>query len=77
MAMTRRGFLRGRQVGRLVIPDIAKERPVRLRVSQDGGRTWGNERQASIVRLGRETVIEVTPSDPVPCRILNAWVHSA
>src|SRR2546425_1673706 len=62
-----------------------------LRVSQDGGRTFGNERQASIGRIGEyrkrvywtrlganpDAVIEVTWSDPSPVRVIDAFVNNA
>lgn len=62
-----------------------------LRVSQDGGRTWGNERRASIGRIGEyrkrvywtrlgaspDAVVEVTWSDPSPVRVIDAWVNNA
>lgn len=64
---------------------------VMLRVSQDGGRTFGNERQASIGKIGEfrkrvtwnrlgispDTVVEVTCSDPSPVRIIDAFLNNA
>jgi hypothetical protein len=61
-----------------------------LRVSDDGGRTWSNELRASTgsagawrtrvywTRLGlvNDAVIEVTYSDPVPCRLVDAYVNN-
>lgn len=61
-----------------------------LRVSADGGRTFGNERQASIGKIGEfsrrvywnrlgilpNAVFEVSGSDPVPMSITDAWVNS-
>jgi hypothetical protein len=63
---------------------------VRLRVSDDGGRTWGNELTASTgaagayrtrvywTRLGlfHDAVCEVTYSDPVPFRVVDAYVNN-
>lgn len=60
---------------------------VMLRWSDDGGRTWSNERQASIGRIGefgiravftrlgsaRQRTFEVSVSDPVRLTIMNAW----
>jgi hypothetical protein len=63
---------------------------VLCRTSADGGQTWGNERQASAgpmgayrqrvfwTRLGspRQWVPEVTMSDPIPWRIIDAYVNN-
>jgi hypothetical protein len=62
-----------------------------LRVSDDGGRTWSTELRASTgaagawrqrvywTRLGlaNDAVIELTYSDPVPCRLVDAFVNNA
>lgn len=61
-----------------------------LRLSGDGGRTFGNERQAGIGRVGdwrkrvywtrlganSDTVMEVTWSDPVPTRVVDCWLNN-
>lgn len=63
---------------------------IMLRVSGDGGRTWGNERLAGIGAIGnyrkraywnrlgslRDAVFEVTCSEPVPLRIVQAWLNN-
>lgn len=60
------------------------------RNSDDGGRTWGNERQATIGRTGqtrvrvrfwrlgvpRDRVIELSASDPVPFRVLAVFLNN-
>lgn len=62
-----------------------------LRVSADGGRTFGNERQAGVGRIGlyrtraywtrlgasSDAVFEVTYSEPTPFRIVDAFVNNA
>jgi hypothetical protein len=62
---------------------------IMLRVSGDGGRTWGSERRAGFGRIGdfkrrvfwtrlgasENLAIEVTCSDPVPKRISAAWIN--
>lgn len=62
-----------------------------LRVSQDGGHTFGNERRASIGRIGQyrkrvywtrlgapaDCVVEVVWSDPSPVRVVNAFLNNA
>lgn len=64
---------------------------VMLRASPDGGKTWGNERAASLGPMGqygvrafwsrlgapRQWVPEITVSDPVPLRIINAYLNRA
>jgi hypothetical protein len=61
-----------------------------LRVSDDGGRTWSNQLRASTgaagawrqrvywTRLGlfNDAVLELTSSDPVPCRLVDAYVNN-
>lgn len=61
---------------------------VMLRVSFNGGKTWGNERMVSAGRVGeygaragwnrlgsgRDVVIEVSVSDPVPWRLVDAYI---
>lgn len=61
-----------------------------LRLSNDGGRTFGNEHQAAIGRIGEYSrrvewnrlgtvengVIEIVWSDPVPCRVVDAYVNA-
>jgi hypothetical protein len=61
-----------------------------LRVSDDGGRTWGNSLRASTgaagawgtrvywTRLGslQHAAIELTYSDPAPCRLVDAYVNN-
>jgi hypothetical protein len=62
---------------------------VMLRVSRDGGRTWSSERRASAGRIGEwrrrvywnrlgigsDCVFEISVSDPVPWRVLDAWIN--
>lgn len=64
---------------------------VMLRMSQDGGRTWGNERRASMGRIGEyrrrvywtrlglnpDAVAEVSWSDAAPVRVIDAWINNA
>ncbi len=64
---------------------------IMLRISRDGGRTWGNERIAGMGRMGeyrrrvywnrlgscRDLVVEVTVSDPVPVRIVDAYLNNS
>jgi hypothetical protein len=64
---------------------------VTLRVSADGGNTFGNERTASIGRIGEyrkrvywtrlgapaDGVVEVVWSDPSPVRVVDAYVNNA
>lgn len=59
-----------------------------LRVSRDGGRTWGNQRTAKLGKLGeywrrvifrqfglcRSLVFELSITDPVPARITDAYL---
>lgn len=61
---------------------------VMMRLSNDAGKTWSNERQCSAGKIGeystrvrwdrfgtgRRRVVEVTISDPVPYRISNAYI---
>lgn len=61
-----------------------------LQQSVDGGRTYGNERQASLGRVGQyrtrvywnqlgapaDVVFKVRTSDPAPSRIVNAWINN-
>jgi hypothetical protein len=63
---------------------------VTLKVSTDGGRTFGNERQAGIGRIGEyrrrvywtrlglnpDAVVECVWSDPSPTRIVNAFLNN-
>lgn len=63
---------------------------VMLRTSDDGGKTWSRERQSSAgaigtydtrvfwTRLGtaRDRVFEVSVSDPVPWRLIDAYVNN-
>lgn len=62
-----------------------------LRISVDGGRTYGNERRAGFGRIGEyqrrvywtrlgapaSAVAKVRVTDPVPSRIVNAWINNA
>lgn len=62
---------------------------VMMRFSDDGGKTWSNERTATAGAIGkygtrvdwnrlgaaRRRVFEVSVSDPVPWRIMNAYVN--
>jgi hypothetical protein len=64
---------------------------VMMRYSDDGGKTWSNERTASAgargsygtrVRFlqcgsGRDRIWEVTMSDPVPWRLVDAYIDAA
>ena len=61
---------------------------VMFRVSRDGGKTWGPERSCSAGKLGeygkrvrlerlgaaRRLVVEVSVSDPMPYRVMNAYL---
>lgn len=63
---------------------------VMLRISDDGGKTWGNLRQANAGKVGqysqrpfwtrlgvsRDRVFEITVSDPVPWRLIDAYINS-
>lgn len=63
---------------------------VMMRYSDDGGRTWGNERWKSAGKIGeykrlvewsrlgtaRQRVFEVTFSDPVPWAVMNAYISA-
>lgn len=74
----------GTQTGQGVDPQVM------LRYSGDGGRTFGNEHQSGVGRVGQfgrrvywnrlgilsNAVFEVTGSDPVPMTITDAWVNS-
>lgn len=60
---------------------------VMFRLSRDGGKTWGNERQASAGKIGeygrrvifrrcgagRDLVPEIVVSDPIPWRLVDAF----
>lgn len=64
---------------------------VMMRASNDGGKTWGNERLRSAGRIGeygrrvrwnrcgqgRRRVFEVTVTDPIPWRLTNAYLPDA
>jgi hypothetical protein len=61
-----------------------------LRVSEDGGETYGNERAASMGRIGKyktrvywsmlgapaDVVLKVRTTDPAPSHIVDAWVNN-
>lgn len=63
---------------------------ITLRQSVDGGRTYGNERSASVGRIGEyrrrvywqqlgapsDVVLRVRVSDPVPYRLIDCWVNN-
>jgi hypothetical protein len=63
---------------------------VMLRTSDDGGKTWGAQRQASAGRMGQykkrvywtrlgtssARCFEVTVSDPIPWRIVDAYLNN-
>lgn len=63
---------------------------VMLRVSQDGGITWGNERRASTGKVGKfgkrvywtrlgappDCALEISYSEPIPFRIVNSWLNN-
>jgi len=63
---------------------------VMWKTSDDGGRTWGHERQGQIGRIGetrrrvrfwrngvpRDRVVELSASDPVPYRILGCFFNN-
>ena len=75
-------------VGEGLIDGQGSNPQIMLRVSNDGGRTWGNERWTSAgkrgdygtramwFRLGsaRDRVFEVSVSDPVPWRLIAAYI---
>lgn len=62
-----------------------------LRISGDGGRTFGNELRAGVGRMGEyrrrvywnrlgadpSKVIRARWSDPVPTRVINCWINNA
>jgi hypothetical protein len=64
---------------------------VMLRTSKDGGKTWSHERHCGAGKMGeyhkrvfwtrngsgKTDGVEVSVSDPIPWRILNAWVGLA
>lgn len=64
---------------------------IMLSVSDDGGRTWGNERIASVGRMGEyrkrvywsqlgssaHKVFRVSFTEPIPLRIIDAWLNNA
>lgn len=64
---------------------------VAMRVSGDGGRTWGNERRSGVGRIGNyrkrvywtrlgaqpDDVFEFVWSDNAPTRVIDAWVNNA
>lgn len=70
-------------------PTAGVDPQVMLRVSRDGGRTWGNEQWTSAGKMGqygtrvmwhrlgaaRRAVFEVVMTDPVPFRITEAYVE--
>lgn len=61
-----------------------------LRVSHDAGQTFGNERRASVGRIGKyrkrvywdrlgcpeDAVLEVVWTDPAPTRVIDAWINN-
>lgn len=63
---------------------------VMMRASADGGQTWGQERRASAGMQGhyrqrvfwtrcgaeRNRVFEISVSDPIPWRIVDAWLNN-
>lgn len=63
---------------------------IMLRCSDDGGHTWGSERMAGIGKIGQyrkrvywtklgtaaDRVFELSMSDPVPYRIVDAWINN-
>jgi hypothetical protein len=71
-------------------PASAAAPDIRLRVSDDGGRTWGNDLRAATgatgawrtrvywPRLGlfNDAVLEVSYTDLVPCRLVDAYVNN-
>jgi hypothetical protein len=75
----------GTATGQAVDPQVM------LRISNDGGRTWGAEMMRSAGKIGeygkrvrwermgsaRRRVFEVTFTDPVPLRITNAFLTLA
>jgi hypothetical protein len=75
-------------VGNAVAPGDAPL--VMWRSSDDGGRTFGNERQGQVGRIGqtrvrvrfwrlgipRDRVVELSASDPVPWRILSCFLNN-
>ncbi len=77
-------------VGLGLVSGQGSDPQVMLRVSRDAGRTWGNERIASVGRIGewrrrvywnrlgssRDTVVEISYTEPVPFRIVDAYVNN-
>ena len=71
-----------------ILSDPGRDPEFMLRMSKDGGRTWGSEikmqagqvgqylARAQAHRLGaaRDAVFEVTVSDPVDWHLINAWL---
>lgn len=74
----------GLQTGQGSVPKVM------MRYSDDGGHTWSNERMADAGKAGqyrkrvqfkrcgcsRDRVFEVSMSDPIPWRLLDAWLNN-
>lgn len=72
-------------------PDVLGSDPqIRLRFSNNGGKTWGTELACGAGRIGeydtrviwrrlghgRDRIFEVIASDPVPWRLMQAWLDA-
>lgn len=83
------GFELDLETGLGVTTGQGSDPQVMLRTSDDGGKTWGAEMWRSAGKIGnyerrvqwnrlgagRRRVFEVTMTDPIPWRIMNAYVH--
>lgn len=79
------------ETGNGVVSGQGSEPVMMLSVSKDGGRTFGNERTATLGALGQysarpiwrrlgaayEHTLKFRQSDPVPFRVLGGWVDAA
>lgn len=78
------------EVGLGLVSGQGSNPQVMLRTSDNGGKTWSNERRASAGKIGaydtrvfwtrlgtaRDRVFEVTVSDPIPWRVIDAYVNN-
>lgn len=76
-------------IGQTIVFVFNEDPTVMLRMSNDGGETWGNELQMSAGKIGqykirarrnrcgqaRRKVFEVSVSDPIPWRLTNAYLR--
>ncbi len=76
------------EAGRGAVVGQGDDPQVMLRLSRDGGHTWGDElwtsagkigeyqRRARYLRLGyaRDWVAEITVTDPISWSVINCWV---